>query len=117
MDAIYEFYRIKLAQAGLMMVGIGNGLTIIFMGLYEVRASTRVQAATWIPSAGDADSDATPPSRRPDEWERALPGDDWVTRALETQSRLRPMRLSARSLVPPVVTPAARGVRAGADSL
>ena len=36
-DTIYEFDRIKLAQAGLIMVGIGNGLTVIFMGLYEVR--------------------------------------------------------------------------------
>lgn len=36
-DTIYEYDRIKLAQAGLIMVGVSNGLTIIFMGLYEVR--------------------------------------------------------------------------------
>lgn len=36
MDSIYEFYRIRTAQAGLIMVGVSNGLTIIFMGLYEV---------------------------------------------------------------------------------
>ncbi|KAG1660777.1 hypothetical protein FOA52_010387 [Chlamydomonas sp. UWO 241] len=33
--AVFEEYRIATAQAGLIMVGVGNGLTIIFMGLYE----------------------------------------------------------------------------------
>ncbi|KAG1677607.1 hypothetical protein FOA52_010388 [Chlamydomonas sp. UWO 241] len=37
--AVFEEYRIATAQAGLIMVGVGNGLTIIFMGLYEHEAS------------------------------------------------------------------------------
>eukprot|EP00899_Mesostigma_viride_P013073 jgi/Mesvir1/21767/Mv04169-RA.2 len=33
--AVFEEYRIATAQAGLIMVGISNGLTIFFMGLYQ----------------------------------------------------------------------------------
>eukprot|EP00798_Chlamydomonas_sp_ICE-L_P007114 gene7114-218_t len=32
---VFEEHRIATAQAGLMMVGIGNMMTIVFMGLYE----------------------------------------------------------------------------------
>lgn len=32
---LFHEHRIATAQAGLLMVGIGNSLTIIFMGLYE----------------------------------------------------------------------------------
>lgn len=32
---VYEEYRIATAQAGLIMVGCANFLTIIFLGLYE----------------------------------------------------------------------------------
>eukprot|EP00798_Chlamydomonas_sp_ICE-L_P009460 gene9460-32445_t len=33
--AVFEEYRIETAQAGLMMVGIANFMTIIFLGLYQ----------------------------------------------------------------------------------
>uniref|UniRef100_A0A7S2QUA5 Uncharacterized protein n=1 Tax=Chlamydomonas chlamydogama TaxID=225041 RepID=A0A7S2QUA5_9CHLO len=32
---VFEEYRIATAQAGLIMVGVANGLTIIFLGSYE----------------------------------------------------------------------------------
>eukprot|EP00798_Chlamydomonas_sp_ICE-L_P000342 gene342-1716_t len=38
--AVYEEYRIEVVQAGLIMVGIANGFTIIFLGLYDDTAAT-----------------------------------------------------------------------------
>jgi hypothetical protein len=38
---VYQEYRIQTAQAGLLMVGIGNALTVIFMGLYEHPQETK----------------------------------------------------------------------------
>ncbi len=32
---VFDGYRIKTALAGLIMVGVANGLTIIFLGLYS----------------------------------------------------------------------------------
>jgi len=44
---VFGAYRIKTAQAGLLMVGIANGLTIIFLGLYndreQIQADTRAE--------------------------------------------------------------------------
>jgi hypothetical protein len=39
---VFDAYRIETAQAGLIMVGCGNCLTIIFMGLYQVRSNSCV---------------------------------------------------------------------------
>ncbi|KAG2490321.1 hypothetical protein HYH03_011272 [Edaphochlamys debaryana] len=33
--AVYDDYRIATAQAGLIMVGVANGLTIFFLGMYD----------------------------------------------------------------------------------
>eukprot|EP00955_Chlamydomonas_euryale_P078219 363108-Chlamydomonas_euryale.AAC.7 len=33
--SVFEEYRIATAQAGLILVGVANGFTIIFLGLYK----------------------------------------------------------------------------------
>jgi hypothetical protein len=38
--AVFDDYRIKMTQAGLIMVGVANGLTIIFLGLYQPDSRT-----------------------------------------------------------------------------
>ncbi len=43
--AVYQLDRMAVAQAGLIMVGVGNGLTVIFMGLYEVRSEEAQKCA------------------------------------------------------------------------
>ncbi|PNH08109.1 hypothetical protein TSOC_005369 [Tetrabaena socialis] len=47
--AVFDDYRIATAQAGLIMVGVANGLTIIFLGLYDG------QEATAVPLSGKED--------------------------------------------------------------
>lgn len=42
--AVFQQHRIETAQAGLMLVGIGNFITIICMGLYEEAPGESVKA-------------------------------------------------------------------------
>lgn len=36
---VFQEYRIATAQAGLIMVGCGNALTIVFLGLYQAQVA------------------------------------------------------------------------------
>ncbi|KAG2490319.1 hypothetical protein HYH03_011274 [Edaphochlamys debaryana] len=41
--AVYDDYRIATAQAGLIMVGVANGLTIFFLGMYDTEEDRHQQ--------------------------------------------------------------------------
>ncbi len=67
---MFDHYRIKTAQAGLIMVGIANGLTIIFLGMYdtdafEVRRSSAHRAGVFLSAKNPLRSalSGTPPDK------------------------------------------------------
>lgn len=52
-NTVFDDYRINTAQAGLIMVGVANGLTIIFMGLYDTDEHIQATMNAYVQKAGE----------------------------------------------------------------